>query len=85
MPRETRLICSLAKTWSADAVAGCILAGVRRKRFSITPGVTLTLMDRVPGIVIPLLRWYTDYLVKGLRKARRAVPSLHAELLGSAK
>lgn len=83
MPRETRLICSLAKTWSADAVAGSILSGVRRKRFSITPGVTLTLMHRFPGIVIPLLRWYADHLVKGLRKASHLAPSSQGELVGS--
>jgi 3-dehydrosphinganine reductase len=83
MPPETRLICSLAKTWSAEAVAGSILSGVRRKRFAITPGVTLTLMHRFPGIVIPLLRWYADHLVKGLRESERVAPTFRAELVGS--
>jgi 3-dehydrosphinganine reductase len=85
MPPETRLICSLAKTWSAEAVAGSILSGVRRKRFAITPGVTLTLMHRFPGIVIPLLRWYADHLVKGLRGSERVAPTFRAELVGSAE
>ena len=38
-PAETQMICSLAKTWSADAVADCILHGVRRGAFAITPGL----------------------------------------------
>lgn len=67
-PAETRLICSLAKTWSADAVADCVLKGVSRNRFAIVPGLTLTLMHRMPGIIIPLLRWYSDRLVNGVRK-----------------
>jgi 3-dehydrosphinganine reductase len=85
MPPETRLICSLAKTWSADAVAGSILSGVRRNSFSITPGATLTLMHRFPGIVIPLLRWYADFLVSRLRRPRLAAPGFQGELVGSVK
>ena len=69
MPPETRLICSLAKAWTADGVADCILRGVARGKFAITPGLTLTLMHRFPGAVIPLLRWYCDRLVAGLRKS----------------
>ena len=69
MPPETRLICSLAKTWSAEGVADCVLRGVRRGTFAITPGLTLTLMHRIPGVVIPILRWYCDRLVAGARKS----------------
>lgn len=75
-PAETRAICALAKTWTADAVAEAVLKGVRRGAFAITPGGTLTLMHRMPGIIIPLLRWYCDRLVESVRKASRnaAVP-----------
>lgn len=75
-PAETRAICALAKTWTADAVADAVLKGVRRGAFAITPGGTLTLMHRMPGIIIPLLRWYCDRLVESVRKASRnaAVP-----------
>jgi 3-dehydrosphinganine reductase len=82
-PPETRLICSLAKTWSADAVADCILAGARRKRFAITPGLTLTLMHRFPGVVIPLLRRYADHLVKRARTSHLKAPDFQGELAGS--
>jgi NAD(P)-dependent dehydrogenase (short-subunit alcohol dehydrogenase family)/SAM-dependent methyltransferase len=67
MPPETKLICSLAKAWTADAVADCILRGIERGTFAITPGVTLTLMHRLPGVAIPALRWYCDRLADGVR------------------
>jgi 3-dehydrosphinganine reductase len=61
-PAETRLICGLAKTWTADAVASCIMRGIERGTFAITPGLTITLMYRLPGAVLPALRWYCDRL-----------------------
>jgi len=67
MPPETRLICSLAKAWTADAVAERILRGIERGTFAITPGLTLTLMYRFPGVAIPTLRWYCDRLADGVR------------------
>jgi 3-dehydrosphinganine reductase len=79
-PAETRLICSLAKTWSADAVADCVLKGVSRNRFAIVPGLTLTLMHRMPGIIIPLLRWYSDRLVNGVRKPSAQVGGVQAKM-----
>jgi 3-dehydrosphinganine reductase len=69
-PEETKLITSVAATWSADAVAEAILHGVDRGAFAITPGATLTMMHRMPGLVIPALRWYCDRLVAGLRRKR---------------
>ena len=74
-PAETRAICALAKTWTADAVADCVLKGVKRGTFAITPGATLTLMHRIPGTIIPL-RWYSDQLVKKVRKASLKTPDL---------
>jgi 3-dehydrosphinganine reductase len=70
-PDETKRITSVAATWSADAVAAAILAGIERGAFAITPGATLTLMRRLPGLAIPLLRWYCDRLVAGVRAKRR--------------
>ena len=66
-PAETKLITALAKAWTADAVANCIMRGIQRERFAITPGSTVTLMHRWPGAVIPLLRWYCDRLVRSVR------------------
>lgn len=61
-PEETKLITGVVKTWSATAVADCIVDGIARGKFAITPGATLTLMNRLPGITIPLLTWYSDRL-----------------------
>jgi 3-dehydrosphinganine reductase len=69
-PEETKLITSVAATWSADAVADAILAGIERGAFVITPGATLTLMRFMPGLVIPALRWYCDRLVARVRRKR---------------
>lgn len=79
-PAETRAICALAKTWTADAVADAVLDGVRRGAFAITPGGTLTLMNRWPGMIIPLLRWYSDRLVKGVQKKSSQMAGFQPEL-----
>lgn len=79
-PAETRAICALAKTWTAAAVADAVLKGVRRGVFAITPGGTLTLMHRMPGLIIPLLRWYSDRLVQSVRKKSRKAPILQPNL-----
>ena len=84
-PAETRAICALAATWTADAVANSILKGVKRGAFAITPGATLTLMHRMPGTIIPLLRWYSDRLVKSVRKSSQRAPVLRPELRESTK
>lgn len=67
-PEETKLITGIVKPWTAPAVAKCIIKGIRRKAFAITPGSTITAMNRMPGILVPLLRWYSDRLVKGVRR-----------------
>jgi 3-dehydrosphinganine reductase len=67
-PVETKLICGLADTWTADAVAGSIMRGIERGAFAVTPSLTLTLMHRLPGTVIPALRWYCDRLVDRVRR-----------------
>jgi 3-dehydrosphinganine reductase len=79
-PAETRAICALAKTWTADAVADAVLSGVRRGAFAITPGGTLTLMRRMPGVILPLLRWYSDRLVKSVQKKSPKLAGFQPEL-----
>ena len=61
-PEETKLITGVVKTWNATAVADSIMEGIARGKFAITPGAALTLMNRAPGIAIPLLTWYADRL-----------------------
>ena len=69
-PEETKLITGVVKTWSADAVADCIMRGISRGAFAITPGIAITMMNRAPGVTIPFLSWYCDWLVAGLRRKR---------------
>jgi 3-dehydrosphinganine reductase len=69
-PEETKLITSVVKTWSAEAVADCIMRGIARGKFGITPGAAITLMNRAPGITLPILSWYCDWLVAGLQRKR---------------
>ena len=78
-PEETRLITGVAKTWRADAVAACILRGIARGTFAITPGLTITLMQRCPGLVIPALRWYCDRLVDRVGRQRQRTAALAPE------
>jgi 3-dehydrosphinganine reductase len=82
-PEETKLITGLAKAWSADAVAACIMSGIDRGKFAITPGLTITLMHRLPGSIIPLLRRYCDHLVDSVQKSRSALPAARAKGVGS--
>lgn len=70
-PEETKLITGLVKPWQADAVAECIMRGVARGAFAITPGATLTMMSRMPGIILPVLSWYSDKLAAGAQKKRK--------------
>src|SRR5258706_1992564 len=69
-PEETKLITGVVKTWSAEAVAEGIMRGISRGAFRITPGMAITMMNRAPGVTIPLLSWYCDWLVAGLRRKR---------------
>jgi 3-dehydrosphinganine reductase len=69
-PEETKLITGLVKPWTADKVADCIIDGIDRERFAITPGVTIAAMNRMPGIVLPILRWYSDRLAAKVRRGK---------------
>ena len=69
-PEETKLITGSVKTWSADAVADCILKGVAKGAFGIAPGATLTMMNRFPGLVNPIVTLYADWMADSARKKR---------------
>ena len=69
-PLETKLMTGVVKTWSAPAVASCIMRGIRRSKFAITPGAAIWGMYRMPGIVLPLLHWYCDRLAASVSDKR---------------
>lgn len=67
-PLETKKITATAKTWTAEAVAKEIIAGVKKGRFAIAPGLELTVLNRCHSVIAPLLNWYFDRIVKQVNK-----------------
>ena len=67
-PAETRAIAAGAKTWRAEDVARCILGGVDRNQFAITPGWEMTWLHRVHSVGRPLLDWHFDRTAARVRK-----------------
>jgi len=59
-PRETKALTAAAGLWTADAVARATLDGVRRGRFSVTPGAQLTALAWLHSLIAPVLRWSFD-------------------------
>lgn len=59
-PPETRAIAGSAGVWSADDVARITIDGMRRRRFSITPGLETTLLAWLHAPLAPFLRWMFD-------------------------
>jgi 3-dehydrosphinganine reductase len=59
-PAETKALTAAAGLWSADAVARVTLDGIRRGRFSITPGLQLTALAWLHSLIAPILRWSFD-------------------------
>jgi 3-dehydrosphinganine reductase len=71
-PEETKLITGIVKPWDAADVAECVMRGIDHGRFAITPGATIAAMNRMPGFILPVLRWYSDRLVAKARRGRPA-------------
>ncbi|MSU49621.1 MAG: SDR family NAD(P)-dependent oxidoreductase [Opitutus sp.] len=72
-PVETRAITAGGGLWTADAVAEVTLAGLARRRFSITPGWQVTVLAWVGSILAPILYWSFDRTAREARaKADRA-------------
>nr|VFK60342.1 MAG: 3-dehydrosphinganine reductase [Candidatus Kentron sp. UNK]VFK69216.1 MAG: 3-dehydrosphinganine reductase [Candidatus Kentron sp. UNK] len=70
-PVETRAISGKAKTWSADDVATVILKGIRKGKFTITPGWEITLLAVLHSLIGPLLFRYIDRLVRKAKSVER--------------
>lgn len=67
-PAEARAIAAGTKTWRAEDVARCILGGVDRNQFAITPGWEMTWLHRVHSVARPLLDWHCDWTAARVRK-----------------
>jgi 3-dehydrosphinganine reductase len=66
-PVETRAITAGGGLWTAEAVARVTLAGLARRRFTVTPGLPLTALAWLHSILAPVLHWSFD---RTARKAR---------------
>ena len=63
-PPETMAITGSASVLSAAKIAREIIGGIKRNRFSITPGASMKILNLTHSLVNPVLRFYFDYLVK---------------------
>lgn len=59
-PAATREITATAKLWQADEVARVVLAGMKKGKFAIAPGVELSLLNRLHSLLLPVLNQYFD-------------------------
>ncbi|NEQ98901.1 MAG: SDR family oxidoreductase [Cyanothece sp. SIO2G6] len=66
-PHETKLITGTAKTWSPEGVAATILQGLLKNDFVITPGLEMKLLQGWHSMLAPVINWYFDKIVKGVR------------------
>jgi short-subunit dehydrogenase len=55
-PAETSMIAGAAGVWDADAVAACIVKGIERGTYAITPGFELTALYWLGSLAGPLLQ-----------------------------
>lgn len=59
-PPETKALTAAGGLWTADAVARATLNGIRRRQFSVTPGLPLTALSWFHSAIAPVLRWSFD-------------------------
>jgi 3-dehydrosphinganine reductase len=62
-PLETKIITGIAKTWTAEAVAGEIIQGIYNKKFIIAPGLEIRLLSRLHSLLAPGINWYFDRII----------------------
>lgn len=67
-PEETKALTAAAGLWTAEAVARATLEGVRRGRFSVTPGLQLTALAWLHSLIAPVLRWSFDRTAARVRQ-----------------
>jgi 3-dehydrosphinganine reductase len=71
-PVETQAITAGGGLWTSDAVARLTLAGLARRRFTVTPGWQVTALAWLNSILAPMLFWHFDRTARQARaKSRR--------------
>ncbi|WP_321176409.1 SDR family NAD(P)-dependent oxidoreductase [Limnospira indica] len=71
-PPETQQITATAGIWKPEDVAEAIVRGLEKGEFAITPGMEMTLLNRLHSLVSPGLNWYFDRLVAKISKHHRS-------------
>ncbi len=67
-PLETKAITATAETWTAEGVGKEILSAIEHNRFAVTPGLEMTLLNRLHSILYPLLNQYFNSIITKTRK-----------------
>lgn len=69
-PPETQQITATAKIWKPEDVAQAIIQGIEKGQFAITPGMEMTLLNRLHSLLLPGLNWYFDRIVAKIHNSR---------------
>lgn len=70
-PEETRAIAGTIKPVSAEYVAKCLIKGIRKNRFQVTPTFTGKITGVAAKMFTPILRFFLDSTVKKVRKNKK--------------
>ena len=69
-PVETAAITAKGGLWKAEDVARVTLEGLSRKRFAVTPGIQVTALAWLGGLLAPFLHWNFDNAARRAREDR---------------
>ena len=67
---ETRRINGAAKVLQPEVVADAIVHGIQHNRFSITPGLEMSVLARLSSLIEPAMNWYMDSVVRNVQHER---------------
>jgi 3-dehydrosphinganine reductase len=67
---ETRRINGAAKVLQPEEVASAIVSGIQHNRFSITPGLEMSVLSRLGSLIEPAMNWYMDSVVRSVQRTR---------------
>ncbi|STX27970.1 retinol dehydrogenase [Legionella beliardensis] len=62
-PQETKKILGPMKLWTADDIAKCIIRGINKNKFHITPGLTTRLLRFSHSFLFKPLNYYFDKII----------------------
>lgn len=68
-PEEAKRIIGTVKPWPADKVADCIMRGIKKKQFHITPGFPIWFLRFAHSFIFRILNCYFDSLLKSPKRS----------------